>query len=253
MTAAGRGATLAEAMDALRASLLAALVLAASAAAPGARAAAGQDSGGALGRLKQEAEAADLPDVAPPARTAPESCGTGLASACRRLAEALDPTAYPYPETPREREAEQARLRSATTGPVAALPPDRRGVLDDLRALGVSDVDLFHGSHLVIEDGGRRYAAWRALDAHPRVSSHYPDVHVQQYELRMPGLGVLLFGRTGDGSTWCQMEAHGADPADALLHVGDFVKHELEGGRNVGPDGMSPRTEASPLVLAAAP
>src|SRR5688572_24523255 len=33
-------------------------------------------------------------------------------------------------------------------------------ILADLRSLGVDDVDLFHGSHVVVEDGGALYEEW---------------------------------------------------------------------------------------------
>lgn len=208
----------------------------------------------ALDLLKKSGGAPDATVPTPASRpaAAADSCGGGIGAACRRVAELFDPTAYPYPDAPGAASREEARILAAARGAEAALPPASRGVLDDLRALGVSETDLYHGSHVVIPDGGLRYARWRALDAAPRISSHYPDVHVQQYELRLHGIGVLLFGRTGDGSTWCQMEAHGADPQDALLHVGDYLKHEIEGGQNVGPMGMSPRTESRPLVAAPA-
>jgi hypothetical protein len=161
----------------------------------------------------------------------------------------IDPTSYPYPKGPEATQRELARIRGTVSDAEAAQPAGARQLLDELRALGVSDVDLYHGSHLVLLDGGKRYKDWTQLDARPRISSHYRDVHVQQYEIRYAGIGVFLFGLTGKGDTWCQMEAHGASISDAPLHIGDYIKSKAGGGINVGPRGLSPRNDSHPIVI----
>ncbi|MDD4005475.1 MAG: hypothetical protein PHW69_09800, partial [Elusimicrobiaceae bacterium] len=95
----------------------------------------------------------------------------------------------------------------------------------------------------IVRDRGRLYDKWAMLpDARQRISSHYPGVSTPQYEVRFPGMGVVLFGKTGEGDTWFQMEAHSASGLDALLHVGDYVIHKMS-KQNVGPMGLSPHSE----------
>ncbi len=112
-------------------------------------------------------------------------------------------------------------------------------------------VDLWQGSHIIVSDGGYLYNRWsRSRRAHPRFSSHYRDVPIQQYGINFKD-HQLLFGKTSrKGSTWFQMEAHGFDPNDILddprlvLHHGqDFLKYRYH-RMNVGPFGFSPHTEA---------
>jgi len=182
------------------------------------------------------------------ASTARAACKTSsLRGELGKIRERLDPTCFAYPRTPAELERERRRLAGALQE-VEQGPAGRRA-LDDIRRLGVPDVDFYHGSHVVVKDGGRLYDSWKALGASPRISSHYRGVDTQQYELRLEA-GVILFGKTAGEDSWFQMEAHGASPQEALLHVGDYLKHKLEGGQNVGPMGMSPCTEGNPIVIA---
>lgn len=128
-----------------------------------------------------------------------------------------------------------------------------KAVLAELRAVGADDVDLFHGSHIVVKDGGDRYRLWQTTaDARARTSSHYPGVTDTQYEIVMPKTGVLLFGLTPDGDTWFQTEAHADSKGlEWVLHRLDYVKHKGFGFVNVGPLGLSPHSEkkATELVL----
>lgn len=124
---------------------------------------------------------------------------------------------------------------------------DRLTLLEGLRGIGVDDVDLFHGSHVVVKDGGARYREWQMLaHARARTSSHYPGVADTQYEIVLPEAGVLLFGVTPDGDTWFQTEAHADDESrrwEWIKHRLDYVKHKGFGFVNVGPLGMSPHSE----------
>ncbi|MBL8924438.1 MAG: hypothetical protein JNJ54_36655 [Myxococcaceae bacterium] len=148
----------------------------------------------------------------------------------------------PYPTTAAGRAQDAARIEGKFGPALARLPAAQREVLATLRRLGMDTTDLFRGSHAVISDGGRNFEAWRQLGAVPRKSSHYPDVPGQQYELQLKDVGVLLFGRTAKGDTWCQMEAHSGAGIN-LGHLFDYVKHKLSGNLNVGPAGTSPHSE----------
>lgn len=147
-----------------------------------------------------------------------------------------------YPKDDATRAKENARIaKEIAKKPFGEM---EKTVLADLRATGADDVDLFHGSHVVVDDGGLLYEKWIALGARPRTSSHYKDVATPQYEIELPRTGVLLFGKTAAGETWFQTEAH-ADKrgVDWVLHRLDYVKHKGLGFVNVGPMGISPHSE----------
>ncbi|CAF1396066.1 unnamed protein product [Rotaria sordida] len=121
---------------------------------------------------------------------------------------------------------------------------------------GVTLVDLWQGSHIITLDHGHLYNIWSTLlSAHPRFSSHYHDVPLQQYGINFRD-HQLLFGKTSiHGSTWFQMEAHGFDPNEiyddpdlVIYHGKDFLKYHLH-QMNVGPFGFSPHTEMKNPII----
>ncbi|HEY8209427.1 MAG TPA: hypothetical protein VIG99_18185 [Myxococcaceae bacterium] len=148
----------------------------------------------------------------------------------------------PYPTTPGEVAADQKRIQSDFGAALRNLPPTQRGMLETMRGLGVSDTDILHGSHVVVEDGGNLYDRWRTLPGvRERTSSHYGGGPPQQYEVNFPDIGVVLFGRTPKGETFFQVEAHSNE--DIVHHTSDFIQHLLSGHQNVGPAGFSPHSE----------
>ena len=84
-----------------------------------------------------------------------------------------------------------ARVRRLADPKLAGLPPEKRAVLDQIRALGVDEVDLFQGSHVLIRDGGSHWSAWQAVSRERGASSHYVGSPHKQYELELPGLGAV--------------------------------------------------------------
>jgi hypothetical protein len=148
-----------------------------------------------------------------------------------------------YPATPAAMAVENRRVGAEIAGPLAKLPPRKAQFMEQLRGLGLSDVELFRGSHTVVQDNGALYEQWKALDARPRTSSHYPGLKTQQYEIELPGLGVVLFGKDKSGQTWFQMEAHGTRLEEVVPHMWDYVQHKLSGNQNIGPLGSSPHSE----------
>jgi hypothetical protein len=150
----------------------------------------------------------------------------------------------PYPEKA-QRPAREAEIDAQVAK--MGLPAAQQSVLADLKQLGVSSVDVWQGSHVVVKgDGGALYERWKALGAEQRTSSHYHDVPTAQYQLRFGSHG-LLFGKDADGNTWFQFENHPdkpftKDPLDFIEHRLDFVKYKVT-GQNVGPFGFSPHAE----------
>lgn len=148
-----------------------------------------------------------------------------------------------YPTTPEARAQDLARLTAAFGPAIDKLPSDLREVIDQIRGLGISDVDALRGSHVIIEDGGAAYDQWRQLGASRRSSSHYSDVDSQQYQLIFPGVGPMLFGKDAAGNTFFQFEGHAEeDPA----HAEDFKNYALS-GLNIGPGGASPHNDSNPI------
>jgi hypothetical protein len=161
-----------------------------------------------------------------------------------------------YPQGPVEWSDEAVRIGAAVDGRKDGFSPQAVQALDLLamyRVNGqpISQVDLWHGSHVMVADGDL-YTRLAALaisadaDATPRTSSHVSDV--SQYEIRFEGLGVMLFGMK-DGKTWFQMEntsGSAEDLGEIFGHLGDFFIH-LFSRQNVGPLGLSPKTDKDPL------
>ena len=160
-----------------------------------------------------------------------------------------------YPEDDTDRAKAATRVADAIEKRSKTWDADRRTLLEGMRGIGVDDVDLFHGSHVVVKDGGLRYRQWQTLaNARARHSSHYPGVAQTQYEIVLPKAGVLLFGVTPDGDTWFQTEAHAdSSGVDWLLHRLDYVKHKGLGFVNVGPLGLSPHSEKTRTELVVTP
>lgn len=160
-----------------------------------------------------------------------------------------------YPEDDAARAKRAARVAKDLARASKSWTAAQRAVLAGLRSVGVDDVDLFHGSHVVVKDGGARYRLWQTMaSARARTSSHYPGVPDTQWEIALPGTGVLLFGLTPDGHTWFQTEAH-ADSSglEWMLHRLDYVKHKGFGFVNVGPLGLSPHSEKKGTELVVTP
>jgi len=157
-----------------------------------------------------------------------------------------------YPTNATELAQEERRIQQRFGEAVSRLPASPKKMLQDMRAMGLSDVDIFHGSHVVVEDGGRTADTWQQLPgARPRTSSHYGGGPPQQYEMNFPDVGVVLFGKTPDGNTFFQMEAHSNN--DTVNHTADFILHKLSGNQNVGPAGVSPHSEKEGKELHVAP
>lgn len=111
---------------------------------------------------------------------------------------------------------------------------------------------VFYGGHVVIEDSGVLYKKWekqlkdKEVAGGSRSSSHYSDVTCQQYEVRFPKLGCILFGLTKDNNTWFQNEAHAMTGSytDQVIHVvGDYGSHVISGFKQIGALGTSDYSE----------
>ncbi|CAF3018341.1 unnamed protein product [Rotaria sp. Silwood2] len=162
---------------------------------------------------------------------------------------------HPYPSTRQEfyrRTSEiQRNVRNLN------LSPMKQKFLHRLMSeTDVTLVDLWQGSHIIALDHGHLYNTWSKFSsAHPRFSSHYRDVPLQQYGINFFD-HQLLFGKTSiHGSTWFQMEAHGFDPNEiynnpdlVIYHGQDFLKYRFH-QMNVGPFGFSPHTEMNDPII----
>jgi hypothetical protein len=126
---------------------------------------------------------------------------------------------------------------------------DQRAIMAHIEVLGVSVGHLWLGSHVVVQgDSGAIYADWKRRGAVWRISSHYPGIDSQQFEIPFKR-HALLFGKNGKGETWFQMENHAArNVVGKPGHFIDFIRLTLS-KRNIGPLGSSNRTEKLPLII----
>ncbi len=161
----------------------------------------------------------------------------------------------PYP-TDGQRAARTNQLEAAISK--MNLNPEQKQILSTLKGAGANTVDLWQGSHMKFDDGGKLYDQLKSMPgAEARGSSHYPGVKTQQYQL-MVGNAPLLFGKDAKGDTWLQMEGHPmhqkfdfTDPkkltqelGDDAAHITDYLKYLALGKtENIGPMGISPHSE----------
>lgn len=153
----------------------------------------------------------------------------------------------PFPPTA-EAYAERERLIHSELLSLHPMTHSQMQVLRDIRSIGVDDVHVWHGSHVVVRDEGHLYGSWKGLgEATRRPSSHYREDATQQFEVAFLPLGALLFGKIDEVGTWFQMENSAS--AQTLAHAVDYLKHKLSGHWNIGPLGLSPHSEKRGTAL----
>jgi hypothetical protein len=180
-----------------------------------------------------------------------------------------------YPDA-QKRVQENERIRKLISDK-GGLTDSGKTIIADARTLGLDDTDLFHGSHVFLEnaegkgDGGELYRKWKELDgAESRTSSHQSSE--TQYQIKVgPGDAVVLFGITPSGNTWFQLERHPGRTGDLLekgasgaktgignLFHGDLSFDDAHGRdfdlykkirQNIGPFGVSPHSDRNPVHI----
>jgi hypothetical protein len=142
----------------------------------------------------------------------------------------------------------------------AAITPQEAAIIADLAERGM-DVDqlrdVLWGGHVLVDDPGL-YERWTFPEqSRQRISSHHHDIDKKKYPdigMHGPLVREKLHGRTAQG-TWVQLEktpaAIGAKKlpsAQDVAHLMDYVVYRVT-RRNVGPWGLSHRTERRPMYL----
>ena len=167
-----------------------------------------------------------------------------------------------YPDNPQARQAEEQQLQNWEQNSGQVNQTGQK-IVTELHNQGVSSVDIWHGSNIVVQgDGGALYDQWKQMGAESRGSSHYSNG--QQYQIPTgPGDGVILFGKTANGDTWFQFERH-ADasvPAQAwgevtnFLGIGQKVAHDRDADlyksvqQGIGPLGITPYGDSNPVII----
>ena len=142
----------------------------------------------------------------------------------------------------------------------AKLTPQEAAIVADLAEHGM-DVDqlrdVLWGGHVLVDDPGL-YERWIfPQQSRQRISSHHHNIDKKKYPdigMRGPLVREKLHGRTAQG-TWVQLEKTPAaigtkklpSPQD-VAHLMDYVVYRVT-RRNVGPWGLSHRTERRPMYL----
>jgi hypothetical protein len=156
--------------------------------------------------------------------------------------------------------ARAGQYRKGLLGAVAQLGREEAAIIADLERHGLQVPqlhDVLCGGHVLIDDP-QLYTDWRFKKiSHPRISSHHRDIDKSRYpDIGMRGHVVRekLHGRTAQG-TWVQLEKTPAafgqrklPSLDDARHLMDYVVYRVTRS-NVGPWGLSRRTERRPLYL----
>ncbi len=180
-----------------------------------------------------------------------------------------------YPDQ-QKRAQENERIRKLIDEK-GGLTDSGKTVISDARALGLDNTDIFHGSHVFVEnangkgDDGALYRKWKKLPgAEERTSSHQSKE--QQYQIKVgPGDAVVLFGTTPEGNTWFQLERHAgragnfAEKGVSVVKtgIGNLFHGELSIDdahgkdfhlyqkirQNIGPMGVSPHSDRNPVLV----
>jgi len=150
--------------------------------------------------------------------------------------------------------------RRGLAAAASRLTPEEAAIMADLEAHGMQVPqlhDVLCGGHVLVDDPDL-YESWR-FDrvSHQRLSSHHRDIDKARYpDIGMRGAVVRekLHGRTEHG-TWVQLEktpaAFGKRKMPSLndvRHLVDYVMYRITRS-NVGPWGLSRRTERHPMYL----
>ncbi|MGI9006267.1 MAG: hypothetical protein ACR2FU_08715 [Streptosporangiaceae bacterium] len=156
--------------------------------------------------------------------------------------------------------ARAGEYRKGLLAAVGRLSPEEAAIVADLERHGLQVPqlhDVLCGGHVLIDDP-QLYEAWHfAKVSHDRISSHHRDIDKAEYpDIGMRGHVVRekLHGRTAQG-TWVQLEKTPAafgkrklPSLDDLRHLADYVVYRITRS-NVGPWGLSRRTERRPMYL----
>jgi len=150
--------------------------------------------------------------------------------------------------------------RRGLAAAASRLTPEEAAIMADLEQHGMQVPqlhDVLCGGHVLVDDPDL-YDSWRFDKvSHERLSSHHRDIDKTRYpDIGMRGAVVRekLHGRTEHG-TWVQLEKTPAafgkkkmPSVNDLRHLVDYVMYRITRS-NVGPWGLSRRTERHPMYL----
>ncbi|MEV4537188.1 hypothetical protein AB0J82_25755 [Asanoa sp. NPDC049518] len=150
--------------------------------------------------------------------------------------------------------------RRGLTAAARRLSPEEATVLVDLEKHGMQVPqlhDVLCGGHVLV-DNPELYEDWRhSKGARERISSHHKQIDKKKWpDIGMRGSVVRekLHGRTAQG-TWVQLEKTPAafgkkklPSLDDLRHLVDYFTYKITRS-NVGPWGLSRKTERRPMYL----
>ena len=156
--------------------------------------------------------------------------------------------------------SKDGEFRKGLNTAAQSLSPQEAIIIADLERHGLQVPqlrDVLYGGHVIVDDPDL-YESWKFDSvSHLRISSDHRTVDKSKYpDIGMRGTLVRekLHGRTAQG-TWVQLEktpaAMGAKKLpsmDDVRHLFDYVVYRIT-KKNVGPWGLSGRTESRPMYL----
>ena len=156
--------------------------------------------------------------------------------------------------------ARSGSYRKGLAKAAGRLTPEEAAIIADLEQHGL-DVeqlrDVLCGGHVLVDEPSL-YQRWRFPNgSRERISSHHKSINKKEFPdigMKGPLVREKLHGRTSDG-TWVQLEKTPASLGARKLpswqdvqHLIDYIVYRVT-KRNVGPWGLSGKTERRPMYL----
>ncbi len=114
--------------------------------------------------------------------------------------------------------------------------------------------EVLKGGHVMIKDEGKLYDALVEKGiVKERHSSHHNANKVEgKRDVSLQGGEIFkefLVGKTKDGKTWFQLEAHSMGGIKNFIgHMIDYIKYKIS-GKNVGQYGLSAHIDSNPIEV----
>jgi len=125
-------------------------------------------------------------------------------------------------------------------------------ILELIANLSEHSTEILKGGHVMLEDDGKLYDHLkRKRLITDRISSHHKNNKAESDASMNAGdiFKEFLIGKTKDGKTWFQLEAHSLGGVTNFIgHIIDFLKYIIT-GNNVGQYGLSEHVDKKPINI----
>lgn len=118
---------------------------------------------------------------------------------------------------------------------------------------GAQANEIAKGAHVTLKDGGALYRILKESGlGFERISSHHGK-NKSEKDLGIQGGNIFrefLIGKTEDGKSWFQLEAHSTKGGlkNLIAHLMDYLMYKIT-GKNIGQYGLSSYTDNKPIEI----